>query len=57
MAKTRRKPRRFPETQIRLRQILDELRELKALINERLPPDHEPDLIADMVRRFGGGRG
>ena len=57
MAKTRNKPRRFPETQIRLRQILDELRELKALINERLPPDHEPDLIADMVRRFGGGRG
>ena len=34
MAKTRKKPRRFPETQIRLKQILDELRILCADVAE-----------------------
>jgi hypothetical protein len=33
-AKTRKKPRRFPETQVRLRLILDELRLLRADVAE-----------------------
>jgi hypothetical protein len=56
MKTQRRKPRRFPETQIRLKQILDELRSLRQLINERLPDPNGLDLIAEAVARFGGNR-
>jgi hypothetical protein len=52
MKTQRRKPRRFPETQIRLKQILDELRSLRQLINERLPDPNGLDLIAEAGRRM-----
>jgi len=46
MATKWRKPRRFPETQIRLRQILDELRLLRVEVDEirtaTVPPPTTP---------------